>query len=100
MVEGTKNRIDTVKAKIEANIEEHFREDEITQTKFVEAFKDFNSQVRQKLATFTSGLTEIQEMFTTFEAAHKAKLGELTVFETGLQAYKELLSFDADRIMN
>ena len=38
-------------------------------------------------------------MFTTFEAAHKTKVGEITVFESGLQAYKELLSFDADRIM-
>ena len=100
MVEGTNNRIETVKAKIEAGIEEHFREDEITQSKFVEAFKDFNSQIRQKLANLTQGLTEIQEMFTTFEAAHKTKVGEITVFESGLQAYKELLSFDADRIMN
>ena len=56
--------------------------------------------VRQKLTTMTSGLTEIQEMFTTFEAVNKTKLGELTIFETGLQAYKELLSFDAERIMN
>ena len=39
-------------------------------------------------------------MFTTFEAAHKTKVGEITVFESGLQAYKELLSFDTDRIMN
>jgi hypothetical protein len=46
------------------------------------------------LANLTSGLTEIQEMFTAFEAAHKTKVGEITVFESGLQAYKELLSFD------
>ena len=31
------------KAEIEAEIEEYFRVDEITQSKFVEAFKDFNS---------------------------------------------------------
>ena len=48
----------------------------------------------------TSSLTEIQEMFIAFEAAHKAKLGEFAVFESGLQAYKEPLSFDADRMGN
>jgi len=80
MVDGTKNRIDIVKAKIKADIEEHFREDEITQSKFVEAFKYFNSQVRQKLTNLTSGLKKIQEMFTWFEAAHQ-QLGNVAVWD-------------------
>ena len=37
-------------------------------------------------------------MFNTFETIHKCKFGEVPVFETGSQGYKELLSFDADRI--
>jgi hypothetical protein len=38
-------------------------------------------------------------MFMAFEAEHKSKFGELPVFQTGVQAYKDLLNFDADRIM-
>jgi hypothetical protein len=61
MVEETKvASIDTVKAKIEADVDEHFKQEEIAQSKFIEAFRDFNAQVRQKLTTLTSGLTEVQ----------------------------------------
>ena len=38
-------------------------------------------------------------MFIAFEAEHKSKFGELPVFKTGVQAYKDLLGFDAVRIM-
>ena len=38
-------------------------------------------------------------MFIAFEAEHKSKFGELPVFQTGVQSYKKLLCFDADRIM-
>ena len=39
-------------------------------------------------------------MFTTFQAEHEIKFGELPVFETGLEAYKKLLIFDARQIMD
>ena len=54
--------------------------------------------MRQRLATLTSIISEVIEMFTTFETFHKCKFGEVPVFEIGSQGYKELLSFDADRI--
>jgi hypothetical protein len=38
-------------------------------------------------------------MFSAFEAEFKPKFGELPVFQKGVQAYKELLCFDADLIM-
>ena len=61
MVEETKvANIDTFKAKIEADVDEHFKQEEIAQSKFIEAFRDFNAQFRQKLTTLTSGLTEVQ----------------------------------------
>ena len=46
MVEGTNTKIDTFKAKIEAETKDLFREEDITQIKFIEAFKDFIAQVR------------------------------------------------------
>ena len=60
MVEEIKSPVDTVKAKIEADVDEHFKQEEIAQSKFIEAFRDFNAQIRQKLTTLTSGLTEVQ----------------------------------------
>ena len=50
------------------------------------------------MTNLTSGLTEVQEMFTKFEALHRVKFGEVPVFETGVQGYKELLCFDAKQI--
>jgi hypothetical protein len=60
MVEEIKNPVETVKAKIEADVDEHLKLEEIAQSKFIEAFRDFNAQIRQKLTTLTSGLTEVQ----------------------------------------
>jgi hypothetical protein len=52
------------------------------------------------LATLTSGLTEVEDLFSKFEAQNKPKFCELTLFESGMQAYKELLRFDAEKIIS
>ena len=76
--------IDTVRAKIEEDVDDHFKQEEIAQSKFTEAFVDFNAQIRQKLNALTSGLSDVQSMFSAFEAEFKSKFGELPVFQKGV----------------
>ena len=91
-------RMCDVKANIEAVIEDHFRADEIAQTKFVEAINVFKTQVWKKLSGVTAGIKEVHDLIKGFEAEHKERMGELVIFEKGVQAYANLLKLDADQI--
>lgn len=55
--------------------------------------------MQEKLNTLTTGLTELNALFTTFAAEHRLKIPGLPVFEQGVESYAKVLTLNADQVI-